>query len=143
MSHKDHLSLNITDILVVKAQGAAAAVFQLIDEENEASINETDIWKEDTKSICNINGDIEFDNVNFNYPSRKEASVLHNLSLIARAGQITALVGSSGCGKSTCISLLLRYYEPQLGQIMIDGRPITDYNVKQLRQNIGVVSQEP
>ncbi|CAF1396043.1 unnamed protein product [Rotaria sordida] len=143
MSHKDHLSLNITDILVVKAQGAAAAVFQLIDEENEASINETDIWKEDTKSICNINGDIEFDNVNFNYPSRKEASVLHNLSLIACAGQITALVGSSGCGKSTCISLLLRYYEPQLGQIMIDGRPITDYNVKQLRRNIGVVSQEP
>ncbi|CAF5021798.1 unnamed protein product, partial [Rotaria sp. Silwood1] len=125
------------------AQGAAAAVFQLIDEENEASINETDIWKEDTKSICNISGDIEFDNVNFNYPSRKEASVLHNLSLIARAGQTIALVGSSGCGKSTCISLLLRYYEPQLGQIMIDGRPITDYNVKQLRQSIGVVSQEP
>ncbi|CAF1318669.1 unnamed protein product [Rotaria sp. Silwood1] len=128
---------------ISEAQGAAAAVFQLIDEENEASINETDIWKEDTKSICNISGDIEFDNVNFNYPSRKEASVLHNLSLIARAGQTIALVGSSGCGKSTCISLLLRYYEPQLGQIMIDGRPITDYNVKQLRQSIGVVSQEP
>ncbi|CAF4974313.1 unnamed protein product, partial [Rotaria sp. Silwood1] len=125
------------------ARGAAEAVFQLIDEANETSINETDIWKEDTESIHNITGDIEFDNVNFIYPSRKEVSVLHNLSLIARAGQTTALVGPSGCGKSTCISLFLRYYKPSSGQITINGRPITDYNVKQLRQNIGVVSQEP
>ncbi|CAF1468613.1 unnamed protein product, partial [Rotaria sordida] len=127
MSHEDYRSSNISDILVG----------------NEASLNETDIWKENTESIYNINGDIEFDNVNFTYPSRKELSVLHNLSFIARTGQTTALVGSSGCGKSTCISLLLRYYEPSLGQIKITGRPITDYNVKQLRQNIGVVSQEP
>ncbi|CAF4877375.1 unnamed protein product [Rotaria sp. Silwood1] len=110
---------------------------------NEASINEADIWTEDTESIYNINGDIEFDNVNFTYPTRKEASILHNLSLIARAGQTTALVGSSGCGKSTCLSLLLRYYEPSSNGIMINGRPITDYNVKYLRQKIGVVSQEP
>ncbi|CAF5181114.1 unnamed protein product, partial [Rotaria sp. Silwood1] len=77
------------------------------------------------------------------YPSREATPVLRNLSFIARAGQTTALVGSSGCGKSTCISLFLRYYEPSSGHISIDGRPITDYNVKQLRQNIGVVSQEP
>ncbi|CAF2683075.1 unnamed protein product [Rotaria sp. Silwood2] len=127
MSHNDYRSSNISDVLVG----------------NEASFNETDIWKEDTESIYNINGDIEFDNVNFTYPFRKEISVLHNLSFIAHAGQTTALVGSSGCGKSTCISLLLRYYEPSLGRITIDDRPITDYNVKQLRQNIGVVSQEP
>ncbi|CAF3857358.1 unnamed protein product, partial [Rotaria sp. Silwood1] len=126
-----------------EAQGAAAAVFQLIDEENEPSNNETDIWQADTESIDNINGDIEFDNINFIYPSRKEVSVLHNLSLIARAGQTTALVGSSGCGKSTCISLVLRYYDPSSGQITINGRSITDYNIKQLRRNIGVVGQEP
>ncbi|CAF3344673.1 unnamed protein product, partial [Rotaria sp. Silwood2] len=165
MSTEGHHSLNIGDILVIvpifarcldffgligslfqsfsEARGAAAAVFRLIDEGNDTSINETDVWKEDIESIYNINGDIEFDNVDFNYPSRKDAPVLRNLSLIARAGQTTALVGSSGCGKSTCISLFLRYYEPSSGQIMIDGRPITDYNVKQLRQNIGVVSQEP
>ncbi|CAF3650315.1 unnamed protein product, partial [Rotaria sordida] len=110
---------------------------------NDITVNETDVWEEDKESIYNINGDIEFDNVNFIYPSRKDAPVLRNLSLIARAGQTTALVGSSGCGKSTCISLFLRYYEPSLGRITIDGRPITDYNVKRLRQNIGVVSQEP
>ncbi|CAF4984038.1 unnamed protein product, partial [Rotaria sp. Silwood1] len=126
-----------------KARGAAASVFRLIDEGNDASVNEIDIWKEDTEAIYNINGDIEFDNINFSYLSRKDVPVLRNLSLIARAGQTTALVGSSGSGKSTCISLFLRYYEPSSGRIMIDGRPITDYNVKQLRQNIGVVSQEP
>ncbi|CAF1486072.1 unnamed protein product, partial [Rotaria sordida] len=124
------------------ARGAASSVFQLIEEENDASVNETDVWKDDTKSIYNINGDIEFDNINFMYPSRKDTPVLRNLSLIARAGQTTALVGSSGSGKSTCISLFLRYYEPSAGRITIDGRPITDYNVQQLRQSIGVVSQE-
>ncbi|CAF4276815.1 unnamed protein product, partial [Adineta steineri] len=68
---------------------------------------------------------------------------LNNLKLIARANQTTALVGSSGCGKSTCVSLLLRYYEPSSGRIMIDGQSITDHKIKQFRQNIGVVSQEP
>ncbi|CAF3296104.1 unnamed protein product [Rotaria sp. Silwood2] len=128
---------------VSEAQGAASSVFRVIDEGNGTGISEIDVWNEDKESIYNINGDIEFDNVNFVYPSRKDVPVLHNLSLIARAGQTTALVGSSGCGKSTCISMILRYYEPSSGRITIDGRPITDYNVKQLRQNIGVVSQEP
>jgi ATP-binding cassette subfamily B (MDR/TAP) protein 1 len=123
-------------------------------------INEIDLW-EDIKSnreSIDINGDIEFDNVDFVYPSRKDVPVLRNLNLIARAGQTTALVGSSGCGKSiydfiydynlllgksTCISLLLHFYGPSSGRITINERSITDYNLKQLRQNIGVVSQEP
>ncbi|CAF4143418.1 unnamed protein product [Rotaria sp. Silwood2] len=82
-----------------EARGAAAAVFQLIDEGNDANANETDVWKEDIESIYNISGDIEFSDVNFIYPSRKDAPALRNLSFIARAGQTTALVGSSGCGK--------------------------------------------
>ncbi|CAF0934675.1 unnamed protein product [Rotaria sordida] len=126
-----------------EARGAAVAVFRLLDEGNDSSINETDVWREDAEGIYNINGDIEFDHVNFIYPSRKDTPVLHNLSLIARAGQTTALVGLSGCGKSTCISLFLRYYKPSSGRIIVNDRPITDYNIKQLRQNTGVVSQEP
>ncbi|CAF2650002.1 unnamed protein product [Rotaria sp. Silwood2] len=126
-----------------EARGAASSVIRFIEEENDTRINETNEWKEDAKSFHRINGDIEFDNVNFKYPSRKDTSVLRNLSFVARAGQTTALVGSSGCGKSTCISLFLRYYEPSSGRIAINCRPITDYNVKHLRQNIGVVSQEP
>jgi ATP-binding cassette subfamily B (MDR/TAP) protein 1 len=126
------------------------------------SINEADVWRDDEASnATGIYGDIEFDAVNFTYPSRQDVSVLRNLCLVAREGQTTALVGSSGCGqslpkymylfsiryssigKSTCISLLLRHYEPLSGRINIGDRSITNFNVKDLRQNIGVVSQEP
>ncbi|CAF1240235.1 unnamed protein product [Adineta steineri] len=168
MAYGNHRSLTISEILVVvnmfaqalgyltavgpffqsisEAQGAAVTVFRLIDEAHDANINEREILQEnisDENSISNINGDIEFDNVSFSYPSRENATALNNLKLVARANQTTALVGSSGCGKSTCVSLLLRYYEPSSGRIMIDGQSITDYKIKQFRQNIGVVSQEP
>ncbi|CAF1113459.1 unnamed protein product [Rotaria sordida] len=167
MSYENHNTLSISDILVIvcifsqcmyyvsfigsffqsfsEARGAATQVFQLIDEAQMAGINETEIWKKSrsNEDSVDINGDIEFDNVNFIYPSRKGVSVLNNLNFIARAGQTTALVGLSGCGKSTCISLLLRYYEPSSGRLIINGRLSTDYDLKQLRQNIGVVSQEP
>ncbi|CAF4991802.1 unnamed protein product [Rotaria sp. Silwood1] len=91
----------------------------------------------------NMNGDIQFDNINFAYPTRSDALVLRNLTLMARAGETIALVGSNGSGKSTCISLLLRFYEPLSGRITINNRSITDFNLKQFRQKIGVVSQEP
>ncbi|CAF1544603.1 unnamed protein product [Adineta ricciae] len=151
MSYESNNTLNISDILVVvtifvqnmqffssvgpffqsfsEARSAATQVFQLIDEAQETSINEAEIC-EDSKS--------DEQSININ-----DVPVLRNLNFIARAGQTTALVGSSGCGKSTCISLLLCYYETTLGQIMINGRSITDYKLKQFRQNIGVVSQEP
>ncbi|CAF3763792.1 unnamed protein product [Rotaria sp. Silwood1] len=90
-----------------------------------------------------MNGDILFDDVDFAYPTRPDILVLRNFTLMARAGEITALVGSSGCGKSTCISLLLRFYEPSSGCIKIHDRSIINCNIKQLRQKIGVVSQEP
>ena len=108
-----------------EAQAAATTVFRFIDEVNlsyfssvilhfvlflstiqaeNTSINEADIWKEDEtsngRSNPGINGDIEFDAVNFTYPSREDVSVLRNLTLVARKGQTTALVGSSGCGQS-------------------------------------------
>ncbi|CAF0845843.1 unnamed protein product [Adineta steineri] len=168
MSYETHRILTISEILVVvnmfaqalsflnsigpffqsisEAQGAAVSVFRLIDEIHDENLNEREILEEnisDENSISDINGDIEFDNVNFYYPSRENATALNNLKLIARANQTTALVGSSGCGKSTCVSLLLRYYEPSSGRIMIDGQSITDYKIKQFRQHIGVVSQEP
>ncbi|CAF0897167.1 unnamed protein product [Adineta steineri] len=168
MSDGNHRTLTISDILVVvnmfaqalgylnsigpffrsisEAQGAAISVFRLIDEVYDENLNEREILEEkisDENSISNINGDIEFDNISFSYPSRENATALNNLKLIARANQTTALVGSSGCGKSTCVSLLLRYYEPSSGRIMIDGQSITDYKIKKFRQNIGVVSQEP
>ncbi|CAF1158562.1 unnamed protein product [Rotaria sordida] len=90
-----------------------------------------------------MNGDIQFDDIDFAYPARPDVLVLQNLTLMARAGEITALVVSSGAGKSTCVSLLFRFYEPLSGRIAINNRSITDYNLKKLRQKIVVVSQEP
>ncbi|CAF1128731.1 unnamed protein product [Rotaria sordida] len=114
-------------------------------EEKNTSMNETQISQGSVsfQEAININGDIQFDKVNFAYPARSDVLVLRNLTLTARAGETTALVGSSGSGKSTCVSLLLRFYEPLSGCIIINGRSITDCNFKPLRQNIGVVSQEP
>lgn len=87
-------------------------------------------------------GDICFDHVRFHYPSRPALSILNGVSFEARAGETIALVGSSGSGKSTCIQLLQRLYDADSGSITIDHTPIHEYNVRWLREQIGVVSQD-
>jgi len=88
-------------------------------------------------------GKIQFVSVHFNYPSRKDVTVLKNLSLEIPKGKTVALVGSSGCGKSTCVQLLQRFYDPDSGSVLIDGNNLRDLNVGWLRDNVGVVGQEP
>ncbi|KAK2390919.1 ABC transporter B family member [Trifolium repens] len=90
-----------------------------------------------------INGYIELRNVCFSYPSRPEKPILQGLSLSIPAGKTVALVGSSGCGKSTVISLITRFYDPVRGEIFIDSHNIKDLDLKFLRSNIGAVYQEP
>ncbi|CAF1325149.1 unnamed protein product [Rotaria magnacalcarata] len=132
-----------------EARGAAIDVFRIIDEvqneTSESNINEDEIWNtnESANKVINITSQIRFDNVNFAYPNRKDVPILNNLTLTARAGETTALVGSSGCGKSTCTSLLLRFYDVLSGSITINNRQINEYNLQDLRQSIGIVSQEP
>ncbi|UJR34442.1 hypothetical protein I4U23_021849 [Adineta vaga] len=130
-----------------EGRGAAEPVFRLIEEEQNICVNEYDVLNEDKfkgESVTDLIGDIQFHHVSLVYPSRKDATALNDLNVIFRANKTTALVGSSGSGKYfTCISLLLRFYEPSSGQITIDDRPLTDYDIKKLRQSIGVVSQEP
>ncbi|CAF1306221.1 unnamed protein product [Rotaria magnacalcarata] len=111
----------------------------------DLNTNEPQVWdvSGSNRESIDINGDIEFDNVNFAYPARSDVPVLHDLNLVAHAGEITALVGANGCGKSTCVSLLLRFYNPSSGNIKINGQSICEYNLKQLRENIGIVNQEP
>jgi ATP-binding cassette subfamily B protein len=87
-------------------------------------------------------GDIAFEGITFAYPSRKEVTVLRNLSLAARAGQRIALVGPSGAGKSTIVSLLLRFYEPDSGRVLIDGRDARDYPLRRLRDQMAIVPQD-
>ncbi len=81
--------------------------------------------------------------VNFNYPSRPTQQALNGVSGEVRAGQTVAIVGPSGAGKTTLFSLLMRFYAPQHGEVLLDGVPITQMALNDLRQRIGVVSQEP
>lgn len=86
---------------------------------------------------------MKFDNVKFSYPTRSCEPVLKSLSLKVSPGKTIALVGASGCGKSTCIQLLLRYYDLDSGTIELNGKLNTDYKLESLRQEMGLVSQEP
>lgn len=120
------------------ARGAAHKVFQIID--HEPNINS---YSDEGYKLDVVKGNIEFKNIHFNYPSREDVKVLNGMNLKIMSGQTIALVGSSGCGKSTTIQLLQRFYDPQEGTVTIDGHDIRSLNVRGLREMIGVVSQEP
>uniref|UniRef100_A0A668RQI5 ATP-binding cassette sub-family B member 5 n=1 Tax=Oreochromis aureus TaxID=47969 RepID=A0A668RQI5_OREAU len=120
------------------ARGAAYKVYNIIDH-----VPSIDSYSEAGYKPESIKGDIEFKNVHFSYPSRADIKVLNGLNLTVKRGQTFALVGSSGCGKSTTIQLLQRFYDPQEGNVFVDGHDLRSLNVRHLREMIGVVSQEP
>lgn len=121
------------------ARGAAGTIFHVIDR-----ISKIDAMSSEGKLLnYGIRGDIKFESVSFHYPARKDVTVLKNLNLKIKAGHTTAIVGSSGCGKSTCLQLLQRFYDPCLGTISIDGNDIKKFNLSWLRSQIAVVGQEP
>ncbi|KXN65882.1 P-loop containing nucleoside triphosphate hydrolase protein [Conidiobolus coronatus NRRL 28638] len=95
------------------------------------------------KRINHIEGNIEFENVHFNYPTRPHAKVLQGLNLQIKPGQYVALVGPSGCGKSTTIGLVERFYDILSGSVKIDGVDVREYNLPSLRDHIALVGQEP
>ncbi|XP_058380773.1 ATP-dependent translocase ABCB1-like [Diceros bicornis minor] len=119
-------------------RGAAYEIFKIID--NKPSI---DSYSKNGHKPDNIKGNLEFRNVHFSYPSRKEVQILKGLNLKVQSGQTVALVGSSGCGKSTTVQLMQRLYDPTEGVVSIDGQDIRTINVRYLREITGVVSQEP
>ena len=82
-------------------------------------------------------------NAFFHYPTRPEVKVLQGLSVSVKPGKTLALVGPSGCGKSTIVSLLERFYNPRGGSLTLDGSELKDLNLRWLRAQIGIVSQEP
>lgn len=88
-------------------------------------------------------GDVAFDKAQFFYPSRPSSQILQGLNLDVKAGQTIALVGASGCGKSTCIQLLLRFYDATDGFVSIDEKDVTSVTLNNLRSQLGTVSQEP
>lgn len=90
-----------------------------------------------------IKGDVELQKVDFSYPTRPDVAVFSNFSLSIPSGKTMALVGESGSGKSTVVSLIERFYDPNGGAVLIDGMDIRTIQLKWLRQQIGLVSQEP
>eukprot|EP01133_Synstelium_polycarpum_P000374 gene374-436_t len=119
-------------------RGAAYKIFQVIDRVSKANPFSSRGKRPDT-----LSGSIEFRNVSFHYPSRPDVPIFTNFNLTIKPGQTIGLVGDSGGGKSTVISLLERFYDPLGGQIFLDGEDIKRINVRALRQKIGLVSQEP
>ncbi|OAA54115.1 ABC multidrug transporter mdr1 [Niveomyces insectorum RCEF 264] len=120
-----------------KAKQASAELKRLFD-----SKVEIDAWA-DTGDRVDSYEHIEFREVHFRYPTRLEQPVLRGLNLNVHPGQYVALVGASGCGKSTTIALLERFYDPLSGGIYLDGKEISTLNVNEYRKGIALVSQEP
>ncbi|KAJ5034584.1 hypothetical protein NUH16_006026 [Penicillium rubens] len=95
------------------------------------------------EQLPKMDGSLEIRNIYFRYPSRPESVVLNGLSLSVQTGQYIGLVGASGCGKSTIISLLERFFDPEAGTILVDGKDISKLNIKSYRSHLALVSQEP
>ncbi|XP_077927076.1 bile salt export pump isoform X3 [Halichoerus grypus] len=102
-----------------------------------------DCMSEEGYKLDRIKGEIEFHNVTFHYPSRPEVKILNNLSMVVKSGEMTAVVGSSGSGKSTALQLIQRFYDPSEGMVTLDGHDLRSLNIQWLRAQIGMVEQEP
>lgn len=124
----------------VRAKAAAYPIFEMIERNTTSKLSSVTM---PGRKLNRLDGHIQFNNVTFSYPSRPEVTIFDKLSLDIPAGKIVALVGGSGSGKSTVISLIERFYEPLSGEILLDGTNIRELDIKWLRQQIGLVNQEP
>lgn len=115
---------------------SSVKVFQLLDREPKMKA-------EGDLAPSQLVGTLALHNITFSYPSRPDTLALKDVTLEVQAGRMTALVGFSGSGKSTCVSLLQHLYEPQDGDVLLDGQPLHQYQHRYLRSKMAVVSQDP
>ncbi|KAH9858203.1 P-loop containing nucleoside triphosphate hydrolase protein [Lenzites betulinus] len=123
---------------IASAKNAAADILKLLDAKPTIDVDSTE-----GAVVKDVSGRIEFRDVHFRYPTRPDVPVLRGFSITVEPGTYVALVGASGCGKSTTVQLIERFYEPRSGGIYLDNKPITELNVAEYRKNIALVSQEP
>ena len=122
---------------VNQAKAAGKSAFEVIDNVPAINVNDKNAQKH------KISGDIEFKEVTFYYPTRPDQAVMKQFSHVFPKGTTTAIVGPSGSGKSTTIQLVERFYDPNEGQVLIDGKDLKTLDLKNYRQQIGYVGQEP
>lgn len=118
--------------------GSTERLMDIIDDNPE----KIDLSYEKIENTNRLSGELEFNNVSFFYESRPEFQVLKNVSFKAEKGETLALVGPSGSGKSTIASLILRFYEPRSGKILVDGKDVNELGLTQLRDNMAIVPQD-
>jgi len=121
-----------------KAKDSSASIFEILD-----SKPKIDSSSDKGTTLDTVKGDIEFQHISFKYPTRPDIQIFKDLSLTMPSGKTVALVGESGSGKSTVISLIERFYNPDSGLIFLDGVEIRRFKISWLRQQMGLVSQEP
>ena len=120
-----------------KAIGASSRLVDMLNEENEINIDSKIL-----KTKIYIKGGIKYKKVCFSYPTRNTIKIINNFNLNIKSGEKIALIGQSGAGKSTIIQILIRLYEVQNGSIKIDNKNIKNYDIRYLRENVGIVPQE-
>ncbi len=129
------LMLSILFVMLPRANVSASRINELLKSEPRVH------WKTKTLGVPEKTASVEFKKVEFKYPDAEE-KVLENISFVAKAGQTTAFIGSTGSGKSTLINLVPRFYEPTAGEILVNGISTSDYNKDDLMKRIGLVPQK-
>ncbi|KAG9046648.1 GTPase-activating protein [Tulasnella sp. UAMH 9824] len=125
---------------IASARVSMESVIKLLDRVPDIDSESPEGTKVDPKSV---QGQIRFEDVRFSYPTRRGVQVLRKLNLSVEPGTYVALVGMSGCGKSTVVQLIERFYDPTSGKVLLDGADISTLNIQDYRKNIALVSQEP
>lgn len=115
----------------------AGRVFDLMD--TESILQEAP----DATELKVSKGKVDFKNISFAYPDEPDVEILHNVNFTAKPGEMIALVGPTGAGKTTIVNLLVRFYDPVAGKVLIDGQDISKATLSSLRRNIGVMTQDP
>jgi len=128
---------------ISRALGATERVYQLVQKVPQIERINKDKPNGIELSLEQLKGQVRFDNIHFTYPTRPDNKVLRGLTMDVEPGKVIALVGESGAGKSSCVSLIQRFYDPQEGNIYLDDVALHEFDTLWLRHRIGVVSQEP